>query len=198
MDLSLSQSSCEIVSDIKNLTVSCEVEDPSNISGEITSDTTETSLEVGEGAVGSSSRKTSSSGSSCEEASTECEKEQPKPKRSRKRKRKKKIAHSSAYEEPVPFTARYNKKKPTSLETPNPNLHIRFDDCGVADIAISEYNLKPRVIKALERNLALSEGRGEGNIKENLVQSDTPDKVSREYDAVVISLKPRIIKAIIV
>ncbi|CAO1358558.1 unnamed protein product [Diamesa serratosioi] len=179
--IELSQTS-ELASEIKNLVVnsqpSCSA--PIEISSESHS---ETSSEQ------SSTTATSSSSSENVEII--------KNKRKRKRKRKKKQP-KAAETIPVPFTARYKKYKKTIIPTPAPKVHIRFDDTGNLDEENSEFNRKPRIIRILATNLLLNESLKQQTI---IVKPDpeTPIEESSVQEIVAsISLKPRIIKAIII
>lgn len=199
MNENLSQSSCEIIADIKNLEVKSETENVSSQCSEIVEEIEKLEVKSQEeesSSLSESSSKSSDDSSSSEttdKSSSSSEPEQPeKRKRKRKRYRKKKI--TTAFVPIRPFTARYKKFK---ISEPDvlPKLHIRFDDetCE-PDIKTSEYNLKPRIIVALEKNLSLLE-----NLKEILHQN-SPQRAQPEPtpEIPIISLKPRIIKAIVI
>lgn len=74
-----------------------------------------------------------------------------------------------------------------------PKVHLRFDDEGKTDENKSEFNYKPRIISARSKNLELNE-----NIKEELkvLEMEVTQTVEPEIIQEIISLKPRIIKAI--
>lgn len=198
METNLSQSSCEVIKDFKNLEVHSE---DGTVSSQDISNAV-ASLKISEeneiapvNSTENLSTSTDSSGSSAE-ISSSSESDEPVTKRKRKRKRKRKKKATTAYESPKPFKARYKKLKlfePAVL----PKLHIRFDDCGDPDQTSSEYNLlRPRIIKALTQNLFIGE-----NLKDNKNGKEVSANVickGSPIDDVYISLKPRIIKAIIV
>lgn len=143
------------------------------------------------------SSDSSSSQEEEEEVAGEIEENEPPPvKRRRKRKRrpKKKKTESviTAYVPEEPFTARYKFLSSTAI----PKLHLRFDSAGNADEDKSEFNYKPRIIAALEKNLSLCEGnKKEANLALELTQELV---VLPQEEEEIISLKPRIIEAIIV
>lgn len=150
----------------------------------------------------SSSTNSSSSGSSTESSETsksdgkiEESLEEPPVKRRRKRKRrpkKKKSAQSvTAYVPDEPFKARY-KKLPVFLNSAIPKVHLRFNDDGSADENKSEYNYKPRIIKALLKNLSLNENFNDPENEEELDEL----QLTQEIPPVIQKIKPRIIKAI--
>ena len=92
--------------------------------------------------------------------------------------------------------ARYKKIKLMD-PTVQPKVHIRFDDdTGEPDKVKSDYNVKPRVIRALERNLTILENLK--NIFKVEDVSQLPPNLEIKSENVFISLKPRIIKAILV
>lgn len=71
---------------------------------------------------------------------------------------------------------------------------MRFNEEGNTDKDKSEFNYKPRIIKALSRNLELNE-----NSKDDVksLEMEVPEQIqSEESPQEIISLKPRIIKAI--
>lgn len=180
--IEISQTS-ELAADIKNLVFdsqpSCSV--PIEILSESHS---ETSSEQ------SSASATSSSSSENVEVI--------KNKRKRKRKQKKKQP-KAAETIPVPFTSRYKKYKKTIIPTSAPKVHIRFDDTGNLDEEHSEFNRKPRTIRILKTNLSINENLNQRSI---IIISDPEmtypiDDNSVQEIVASISLKPRIIKAII-
>lgn len=213
-----SQSSSGMTQEVANLEVVSETENVSSQLSEIASEVGE--LEVAEGnssqtkiaddeqqtEAGSSSQASSSSSGSSESASgdknssdsssstsqEETPEEPAKRKRKRKRKRRKKTVDSVPTQRP--FLARYKKLK---LMEPKilPKSHIRFDDECLPDVATSEYNLKPRIIQALIRNLTVLEDLNESSRSESHEVEPPARKITPEP---IISLKPRIIKAIIV
>jgi Ulp1 family protease len=196
MDESLNQSSCEIIVNIKNLEVSGgatgeQSETSEKNRKEESSTTAESSSESSESTASSETSSKSSDTSTSSSASSESD--ASKKKRSRKRKRHRKKKTTTAYEPPRPFKARYKKLK--LLEpTIQPKLHIRFDDeTGEPDKEKSEFNFKPRIIKALAKNLSLLENFS--NLVEAEIQAET-EKESGEIS--IVSLKPRLIKAIII
>jgi len=189
----ISQSSCEINKDLKELEI-CSQSD--NISSQDIADKKDTKeiAKCSENASSSTTKSSQSSGSSSV-TSSEAEAEEliVKRKRKRKRKRRKKIT-TVAYEEPRPFTARYKKLKlfePSVL----PKVHLRFDDFGDPDQNSSEYNLRPKIIQALTQNLLI------GEMMHSCQNKDEPRidmKLKETFnEGVDISLKPRIIKAIV-
>ena len=208
MEINLSQSSCEIIKDIKNLEVCSEGGDFSSqdianavekLNVNNSSQETELPEKIAEDSESSiknssSSESTESSGTSSSSSS------EPEPivKRKRKRKRKRKAKVTiGAYEPPKPFTARYKKLK--LFEPVLPKLHIRFDDGGFPDQQSSEYNLRPRIIHSLKQNLLISE-RLNCDVKTacKSEEKSIPRLISKEsFIENVFSLKPRIIKAII-
>lgn len=195
---SLSQSSCEIITDIKNLEVKSETENVSSQCSEIAGEIEKLDVKSQEeesSSLSESSSKTSddsSSSQTTDKSSSPSESDEPKKrKRKRKRYRKKKITTAQV---PIrPFTARYKKFKISEPEV-LPKLHIRFDDDTCEpDIKTSEYNSKPRIIAALVKNLSLLE-----NLKE-ISQQNSPQRTQLEpTPEIAISLKPRIIKAIVI
>lgn len=179
--IEISQTS-ELAADIKNLIVdslpSCSA--PIEISSESSSET-------------SSSSTTATSSSSSENV------EVVKNKRKRKRKRKKKQP-KAAETIPAPFTSRYKKYKKTIIPIAAPKVHIRFDDTGNLDEEHSEFNRKPRIIRIIETNLLLNE-----NLKQRTIEVKSDPEIPTLIDdnsvseiVASISLKPRIIKAIII
>jgi hypothetical protein len=189
MDDSLNKSSCEIISEIRNLEVSSEKENQGNSQNE------ENPLESpGKDSEDKSSSESSSSDTSksSQNSSSSADTDEPKKKRSRKRKRHRKKKTTTAYEPPRPFLARYKKVKLMET-TVQPKLHIRFDDdTGEPDKMKSEYNFKPRIIKALEKNLTILENYNK--LLEVTAIASPP--IASEIP--LISLKPRIIKAILI
>ena len=182
--IEISQSS-ELAAEIKNLVVnsqpSCSSA-PIEISSESPSET--------------SSEQSSTSASSSNSSENV---EIIKNKRKRKRKRKKKQP-KAAETIPVPFTSRYKKYKKTIIPVSAPKVHIRFDDTGNLDEENSEFNRKPRIIRILATNLLLNESLKQQTI---IITPDTvilnPIEESSVQEIVTsISLKPRIIKAIII
>lgn len=149
----------------------------------------------------SSSSGTSESSDSQEAESSNKIEEEPPAKKRRKRKRrpkKKKIdpAAITAYVPDKPFTSRYNKVFLSSALA-IPKVHLRFDNDGNADDDKSEFNYKPRLIRALENNLSLCEDFK--NV--DLALEDTQDiiQITEEVQQQqIISRKPRIIKAIVI
>lgn len=138
----------------------------------------------------SSSSSETASNSDSQENKTD---EQPAAKRRRKRKRKpkKKKVVIAAYEPEDPFPARYNNL-PAFLNYAAPKVHLRFDTEGNEDGKKSEFNYKPRIIKALLSNLSLCENL-------NQIEKEIDMDVTLEVPALVeeiISRKPRIIKAL--
>ena len=136
---------------------------------------------------------TSSSSSETSDSQENKIDEQPAVKRRRKRKRKpkKKKVVIAAYEPEEPFPARYNNL-PSFLNTAAPKVHLRFDKEGNEDENNSEFNYKPRVIKALLINLTLCENL-------NQIEKEVDMDVTLEVPALVeeiVSRKPRIIKAL--
>lgn len=217
MNVSLSQSSCEMSSEIRKLELCSGAEESSSqlseLAGEVkkieVSNEIENNKTIELNQSGDTSRTTSeqtTSTSNCEETSSSSStsassseiNEIVKTKRKRKRKRKKKIT-TTAYEPPRPFKARYKKIKifePAVL----PKTHIRFDDTGDADEAVSVYNAKPRIIRALQRNLLINESHKKVNnisLHKRIVESSVDEK-QLLHEKVFLSLKPRIIKAIVV
>ena len=194
MNDNLSQSSCEIIADIKNLQVSSEAKDLIEESSVII----ELKLKENESKPDElkSSSSSDTSKPSGESSSTSSESDEPKKKRARKRKRHRKKKITSAYAPPRPFMARYKKIKLMD-PTVQPKVHIRFDDdTGEPDKVKSDYNVKPRVIRALERNLTILENLK--NIFKVEDVSQLPPNLEIKSENVFISLKPRIIKAILV
>jgi len=76
-----------------------------------------------------------------------------------------------------------------------PKLHLRFDEFGEPDQVSSEYSLRPRIIQALQQNLLVGEAVNECKRKK-----ETPAIISQKHfiNETLESLKPRIIKAIII
>lgn len=178
--IEISQTS-ELAADIKNLVVDCQPSCslPIEISSESHSET--------------SSEQSSATSSSLSENI-----EVIKNKRKRKRKRKKKQP-KAAETIPVPFTSRYKKYKKTIIPISAPKVHIRFDDTGNLDAEHSEFNRKPRTIRILTTNLSINE-----NLKQRSIIIKSDPEMSNPIDdnlvqeiVASISLKPRIIKAII-
>lgn len=219
MESSSQNDSSGMTQEVANLEVVSETENVSSQLSEIASEVGK--LEVAEGnssqtkiaddeqqtEAGSSSSTSSSvssestSGSGDKNSSSDCSsstteektpEEPAKRKRKRKRKRKKKTVDSAPPQRP--FLARYKKLK---LMEPKilPKSHIRFDDECLPDVATSEYNLKPRIIQALIRNLTVLEDLEESSRSESHEVEPPTQKITPEP---IISLKPRIIKAIIV
>ncbi|KAG5677814.1 hypothetical protein PVAND_007541 [Polypedilum vanderplanki] len=116
--------------------------------------------------------------------------EQPQ-KRKRKRKRKRKKMITTAYEPEEPFTKRYKNFSLDLEMVKKPKLHIKFDDNGNIDEKLSKFNYKPRIIKALEVNLPIHE-----KTVKRTESCETVQIESHILEESVISLKPRIIKAI--
>lgn len=179
----LSQTS-ELAADIKNLVFNSE---PS------CSGTTEISSEYPSESSSVQSSTTETSCSSIEDL------EVIKNKRKRKRKRKKKQP-KAAETIPVPFPSRYKRFKKTIIPISAPKVHIRFDDTGNLDVEHSEFNRKPKIIRILETNLLINE-----NLKQRSTKQKSDPEIPNSIDdnivqAIVasISLKPRIIKAIII
>lgn len=207
MNETLSQSSCEIITDIKNLEVCSETENVSSQCSEIAGKIEKLEVQSQEENTQQESSSSESSSKPSDESSSSqttakssiSESDEPqKRKRKRKRYRKKKI--TTAYVPPRPFSARYKKFK-ISEPAVLPKLHIRFDDDTCEpDQLTSEYNLKPRIISALKKNLSLLDNLKEvAQEKENLpLDNLQPDVKSLNTESLVISLKPRIIKAIII
>lgn len=143
-------------------------------------------------------QKTDSTSSSEESSSTEgtepssTKEEQPqKRKRKRKRRRKRKTFDDiAAYTPDEPFTKRYKK---TMMELSiKPKLHVKFDEIG--NIISYQNNYKPRIISALPINLSVTESTKEVKM-ESIEQKKDSEKFEEPiFD--VLSLKPRIIKAI--
>lgn len=203
MDTNLSQSSCEIIKEMKNMEVFSETENISSQPSdkveimEIESQPQTKAEFVQESSESteqeSSEKESASSTASGSQSSASTEPEEPQ-KRKRKRKRKRKKKTTTAYSPPTPFTKRYKRIKlmePAVL----PKLHIRFDDIGAPDIETSEYNLKPRVIQALARNFLVHE-----DIRSCKIDSPMQEKPEEKkcLEVLVVTLKPRIIQAIIV
>lgn len=221
MDVNSSQSSCEINTGIEKLGLSNESENVlsqlSEIAGGIgkiavinettasdaneTNNVCEDTSKVDTGSCGlkptssssSSGESSSSSSSSANEAANE-----PPAKCKRKRKRKRKRKTTTAYEPPRPFKARYKRIKlfePSVL----PKSHIRFDDTGALDVAISTYNVKPKVVKALPQNLSLNEDlRKSKCFPDGINKATVDDNILLIPENYIVVLKPRIIKGIIV
>lgn len=213
MDVNSSQSSCEINTGIEKLGLSNESENVlsqlSEIAGGIgkiavidettasdaneTNNVCEDTSKVELKATSSSSGESSSSSSSANEAANE-----PPAKCKRKRKRKRKRKTTTAYEPPRPFKARYKRIKlfePSVL----PKSHIRFDDTGTLDVAISTYNVKPKVVKALPQNLSLNEDlRKSKCFPDGINKATVDDNILLIPENYIVVLKPRIIKGIIV
>lgn len=84
-------------------------------------------------------------------------------------------------------------KLPVFINSAAPKVHLRFNEEGNTDEEKSEFNYKPRIIKALSRNLELNE-----NLKDEMKSLDMVVTENIQLDAPqeIISLKPRIIKAI--
>lgn len=143
----------------------------------------------------SSESSTESSETSKTDGKTEDLSEEPPVKRRRKRKRrpkKKKSTQSvTAYVPDEPFTARY-KKLPVFLNSAIPKVHLRFNDDGSADENKSEYNFRPRIIRALIKNLSLNENLNDPDHEEETEVMS----LTQEIPAVIHKIKPRIIKAI--
>lgn len=207
METNLSQSSCEIITEIKNLEVCSETENFSSQFSDIANEVTKLELKSSvadeiekaeqqepEGEKKAESSTSASSESSLSSESSSSEAEAPvKQKRKRKRKRKKKTS-TTAYEPPRPFTSRYKKLK---ISPVLPKIHIRFDDIGDPDQLTSEYNIRPRIIEALKRNLTIEEGVKGCKEKLESQEEATKAKLCVE-EALIVSLKPRIIRAIVV
>lgn len=194
MNENLSQSSCEIISDIKNLEVVSETENLSSQCSEIAGELKSLEFKSQESSSSSeSSSKPEEESTTAASASSSATDEPKKRKRKRKRHHKKKL--TTTYEPPRPFTARYKKFKILEAAV-LPKLHIRFDDdTGEPDKATSEFNLKPRIIEALKKNLSILENLRE--ISQVQLEAENPTKVET-YEPLIISLKPRIIKAFVV
>lgn len=183
----LSQSSCEINKDLKELEI-CSQSD-------ISSQDIKKQDNCSENSYSSTTESSQSSGlSSVTSSAVEAEGPIVKRKRRRRRKRNKKLT-TVAYEEPRPFTARYKKLKlfePSVL----PKVHLRFDDFGDPDQNSSEYNLRPKIIQALTQNLLIGEMMNECKNKD---EPRIDMKLKETFNEVAnISLRPRIIKAIVV
>lgn len=195
MDLNLSQSSCEIITEIKNLEVCSETENFSDQFSDITKKVDELNVELESNKESSKEFSSASESESNDSSSSSTDNDAPvKRKRKRKRKRRKKNT-VAAYSPPEPFTARYKRIKmmqPAVL----PKLHIRFDELGAPDVETSEYTMKPKIVRCLAKNLLIHENIRDCKTSapaENLIQ----DLCIRQEEFVV-SLKPRIIKAIII
>lgn len=192
MDLNLSQSSCEIITEIKNLEVCSETENFSDQFSDITKKVDELNVEL-ESSNESSSASESESLNDTSSSSSEVD-APVKRKRKRKRKRRKKTT-VAAYSPPEPFTARYKRIK--MMQPVLPKLHIRFDELGIPDVETSEYTMKPRIVKCLTKNLLTHE-----NIRDCKTSSPTENSIIKDFciphEELVVSLKPRIIKAIII
>lgn len=135
----------------------------------------------------SSSSSETSSNSDLQENKIE-----PLAKRRRKRKRrpkKKRGAAVTAYVPEEPFPARYGNIPAFLNSAAVPKVHLRFDSEGNTDENKSQFNFKPRIIKALLVNLSLCD-KVEREIEMDVTQ-EIPD-IAEE----IISRKPRIIKAI--
>jgi hypothetical protein len=206
----MNQNSCENTSEIKNLETCSGAENLSSQCSEIASDIEKLEVKSQEEKEPENTQESSSSSesttkaseqesSSATSSSTSQSDEEP-TKRKRKRKRHHKKKPTTAYDPPRPFTARYKKFKilePTVL----PKLHIRFDDCtGEPDKTSSVYNSKPRIIEALKKNLSLLESLKEVSQDSSPVAIDDVKYTEnvKILNHFVISLKPRIIKAIVV
>ncbi|CRL00249.1 CLUMA_CG013522, isoform A [Clunio marinus] len=200
----MSQSSSELIPDIKSIDICSETDNVSSQCSEVADEIKKLNVESKESEESSSnSSEHEKSSSSCSDptsttssSSSECQPTQIKRKRKRKRPRKRKII--AAYEVPKPFTDRYKRIK-ISMGSSLPKIHIRFDDEGLLDKATSEFNLKPRVIHALSVNLQIHEDfnvkkTGTEIIEEKLTRKSV--EKPQNYNS-VIYLKPRIIKAII-
>ena len=202
MDVNLSQSSCEIIQEIKNLEVCSESEHFSsqfsdNVEKlEVAGDSSQ-AMSVEEPAKVESSTQEESTSTSGESGSTSSS-DEPAPmdrKRKRKRKRRRKAkAHTTAYSPPTPFMSRYKKIK-LCQPVVVPKLHIRFDDTGEPDISASEFNVKPRIIAALLRNFIIHENLKE-SMKENSQEEEVAPVVAPCTPEIIVSLKPRVIKGI--
>lgn len=216
MEPNSSQSSCEITNAIRNLEFCSETDNISSqcseIAGEVrkleldvnipTEEDAGTSTKIETTQTESSTQETSSTESSTSDSSSStlssaAEPEQP-AKRKRKRKRKRKKKTTTAYSPPRPFKARYKRIKLSGPAVP-PKLHLRFNDDDEPDQATSDYNLKPRIIRSLERNLAINEellaARTEKAAETLKIDSNAADKITH---LIVTTLKPRIIKAIVI
>lgn len=208
MEQNLSQSSCEIISDIKNLELcseseilSSQISEPVEGSAQLevkgrqdsTSGISESPAELS--AESSTSSGSSYASSSATTSSSAAEPEQQ-TKRKRKRKRKRKTKTSTAYSPPTPFTARYKRLK-LSAPVAAPKLHLRFNENDEPDQTTSDYNVKARIVSALIVNLKLSEELRNVNEKtaEGLINRQQCQAITED---VFESLKPRIIKAIII
>ncbi|CAO1308448.1 unnamed protein product [Diamesa tonsa] len=180
--IEISQTS-ELAADIKNLVFDSQPSCSGAI--EISSESpSETSSEQ--------SSTTETSGTSSENVE-----EVVKNKRKRKRRRKKKQP-KAAETIPVPFTSRYKRFKKTIIPISAPKVHIRFDDTGNLDEEHSEFNRKPRIIRILETNLLINENlKSIKRESEPEIPNPINDNLAEEIVA-TISLKPRIIKAIII
>lgn len=200
METNLSQSSCEIITELRNLEVQNK-EEKCDVTGEEIQKLEVSPTELLKLPVKNddsappnltTEEETDSSGTSSSSSET-CESGELVVKRKRKRKRNRKKKTTTAFEEPRrSFKDRYKKFKISDLVTV-PKLHIRFDDDGDLDVVTSEYNMKPRIIRALERNLLINE-----TLKQKVIVSEVSTiKESRTQD-INVSLKPRIIKAIII
>ena len=137
---------------------------------------------------------TSSSETSSESESQENKNEPPakrRRKRKRKPKKKKALITTTAYVPEEPFQARY-ENLPAFLNSAVPKVHLRFDTEGNEDENKSQFNYKPRLIKALLINLSLCENF---NQVEKEIEMEVTQEIPELADEVV-SKKPRIIKAI--
>lgn len=146
-------------------------------------------------AENSTSISNTSSSSASDSSKLEEINKPPIKKRRRKRHPKKKKSSSTTIQSAPDesFKARY-KKLPVFINSAAPKVHLRFDEQGNADEDKSEYNYKPRIIKALIKNMELHE-----NLKND--QKDIEMEVTESIEEIVspheiISLEPRIIKAI--
>lgn len=144
------------------------------------------------------SSTTSSSSSSTSNSSSDASKtegvEPPTKKRRRKRHQKKKKLNTVQTEPEESFKSRY-KKLPVFINSAAPKVHLRFDEEGNTDEDKSEYNYKPRIIKALSKNLELHENLNDAQKPVNMEVTENNEEIIIIPEE-IISLKPRIIKAI--
>lgn len=195
MDINLSQSSCEIITDLE---VCSETDNVSSQFSEIADQVDKINVknESSQSSLQSSTSASSSLGFSASSSSLSTEHDEPK-KLKRKRKRKRQRNTTTAYNPATPFKARYKRIKLAQYDV-LPKSHIRFDETGEMDTATSVYNTKPRIISAFAKNFTINE-----DLKERKCQSSSDslllDIEDENAEAVLaISLRPRIIKAIVV
>jgi hypothetical protein len=204
MDQNLSQSSCEIITEIKNLEVCSENENFSSQFSEIAGEVAQLKVMSQESTADASgitvetpSESSTSSGSSSSSLSSSSSSTEPEQqtKRKRKRKRKRKTKTTTAYSPPKPFTARYKRLKLSGPTIP-PKLHLRFNENDEPDQTTSDYNVKPRIILALRVNLMLSEETFK--VEEDKTPPQTSEETAESSCKTEVFLKPRIIKAIVI